>query len=123
MSGKQILLIEDDENVIKSVVYSLEKAGYIVESTVSGRLGLETALKSHPDLIIADLLLPDMFGADMLAQLRQDDWGKNAKVIVLTNLDEAQIKAKLASLNIEQYLVKVENTLSQIQEVVDQTLK
>lgn len=122
MSGKNILLIEDDESVIKSVVYSLEQAGYTVESTVSGRLGLETALKSHPDLIICDLILPDVNGAEVVAELRQDDWGKTAKIIILTNIDEEQIKTKLRELNVARYLVKVENTLRQITETVNSVL-
>lgn len=122
MSGKKILLIEDDESVIKSVVYSLEQAGYTVESTVSGRLGLETALKSHPDLIICDLILPDVNGAEVVAELRQDDWGKTAKIIILTNIDEEQIKTKLRALNVARYLVKVENTLKQITETVEDIL-
>ncbi len=122
MSGKKILLIEDDESVIKSVVYSLEQAGYTVENTVSGRLGLETALKSHPDLIICDLILPDVNGAEVVAELRQDDWGKTAKIIILTNIDEEQIKTKLRELNVARYLVKVENTLRQITETVNSVL-
>ncbi len=123
MNGKHILLVEDDENVIRSVVYSLKQAGYEVENTVSGRLGLDMALKSRPDLIIADLILPDTNGAEMVAEIRRDDWGKEAKIIVLTNIDEEQIKLKLHRLNVSRYLVKVENTLKQITQTVDELLK
>jgi len=123
MNDKRILLVEDDENVIKSVVFSLEKAGYVVESTVSGRLGMDLALKNHPDLIISDLILPDINGADMVAQIRQDVWGKTAKIVILTNIDEEQIRFKLGPLNVQRYLVKVENTLKQITETIDEILK
>lgn len=124
MNGKRILLVEDDKNVIDSVVYSLEKAGYEVESTVSGLLGVDLALKSHPDLIIVDLILPDINGAEMVAEIRRDEtWGKDAKVVVLTNIDEKQIMQKLKSLNALRYLVKVENSLKQITKTVDEILR
>ncbi|MFA5776230.1 MAG: response regulator [Patescibacteria group bacterium] len=123
MDQKHILLVEDDAIVIESIVYTLEKAGYSVEHTVSGKLGVEIALKSRPNLIIADLLLPDMNGAEMIAEIRMNPWGKNAKIIVLTNLDEAQMKIKLSSLNILRYLLKVDNSLAKITEVVNDILK
>lgn len=121
--GERVLLIEDDENVIRSITYTLEKAGYQVESTVSGRLGLETALNSHPDLIICDLILPDTNGADVVAHLRQDEWGKDAKIIILTNIDEEKIKQKLQDLKVNKYMVKVESTLQQVANAVKETLK
>jgi len=123
MEQKHILLVEDDAIVTESIVYTLEKAGYSVGHTISGKLGVETALKSRPDLIIADLLLPDMNGAEMIAQIRNDPWGKNAKIIVLTNLDDAQIKAKLLSLSVLRYLLKVDNTLTRITQIIDEILK
>jgi CheY-like chemotaxis protein len=123
MNEKHILLVEDDANVVKSVVYSLEEAGYVVETTVSGRLGVDVALKTHPDLIIADLILPDINGAEMVAEIRQDEeWGKDAKIVVLTNIDEDQIKLKLHSLNVLRYLIKVDNTLKQITQTVNEIL-
>lgn len=122
MEQKHILLIEDDEVVIKSVVYTLQKAGYYVESTVSGKLGVQLALKSHPNLIIVDLILPDVNGAEVVAEIRRDDWGRNAKIIVLTNINEEQIRSRLQSLNILRYLLKVDNTLNQITQTVDKIL-
>lgn len=121
MEGK-ILLIEDDENVIRSLTYTLEKEGYETENVVSGRLGLEIALKSHPDLIICDLILPDTNGADVVAHLREDEWGKNAKIIILTNIDEEKIKEKLINLKVDKYMVKVESTLKQVAEAVKEIL-
>jgi len=123
MDQKHILLVEDDAIIIESVVYTLEKVGYVVEHATSGNLGVKTALKSKPDLIIADLLLPDMNGAEMIAQIRKDPWGKNAKIIVLTNLDEEQMKTKLSSLSILHYLLKVDNSLAKITRVVNDILK
>ena len=122
MNQKHILLIEDDPVVIQSIIYTLEKAGYKVENTVSGTLGMNVALKNHPELIICDLILPDMNGAQAIARIRQDSWGKDAKIIVLTNLEEEQMKVKLAPLNVERYLLKVDNSLAKITQVVNEIL-
>lgn len=123
MDQKRILLIEDDSTVIESIVYTLEEAGYSVEHAVSGSLGVEIALKNKPDLIIVDLLLPDINGAEVIAEIRKDLWGKDAKIIVLTNLDEEQMKLKLSSLNVLRYLLKVDNSLAKITQVVNEILK
>lgn len=122
MAANRILLIEDDDVVIRSVSYTLEQAGYVVESTVSGKLGVETALNSHPDLIICDLILPDINGAEVVLEIRRDPWGKDAKIIILTNIDQEQIKMKLQALSVDRYLVKVENTLKDITNAVNEVI-
>lgn len=114
MNQKHILLVEDDTVVSDSIAFTLREAGYYVDTTVSGRHGVQLALKNRPDLIIADLILPDINGAEMIAEIRRDVWGKTAKVMVLTNLNEDQIRSKLEDLNISRFLLKVDNTLKQI---------
>ena len=123
MGQKHILVVEDDTVVSDSVAFTLREAGYYVDTTVSGRNGVQMALKSHPDLIIADLILPDINGAEMIAEIRRDVWGKTAKVLVLTNINEEQIRNKLDDLNISGFLLKVDNTLKQISQEVELILK
>lgn len=109
--------------VSDSVAFTLREAGYYVDTTVSGRNGVQMALKNHPDLIIADLILPDINGAEMIAEIRRDVWGKTAKVLVLTNINEEQIRTKLDDLNISGFLLKVDNTLKQIAQEVSRILE
>jgi len=123
MEQKHILVVEDDTVVSDSVAFTLREAGYYVDTTVSGRNGVQMALKSHPDLIIADLILPDINGAEMIAEIRRDVWGKTAKVLVLTNINEDQIRNKLDDLNISGFLLKVDNTLKQISQEVNGILE
>ena len=123
MGQNHILVVEDDTVVSDSVAFTLREAGYYVDTTVSGRNGVQMALKSHPDLIIADLILPDINGAEMIAEIRRDVWGKTAKVLVLTNINEEQIRNKLDDLNISGFLLKVDNTLKQISQEVELILK
>jgi len=122
MGQKHILVVEDDTVVSDSVAFTLREAGYYVDTTVSGRNGVQLALKNHPDLIIADLILPDINGAEMIAEIRRDVWGKTAKVLVLTNINEEQIRNKLDDLDISSFLLKVDNTLKQISQEVNRIL-
>ncbi len=123
MEQKHILVVEDDTVVAESVAFTLREAGYYVDTTVSGRNGVQLALKNHPDLIIADLILPDINGAEMIAEIRRDVWGKTVKVLVLTNINEDQIRNKLDDLNISSFLLKVDNTLKQIAQEVGRILE
>ena len=66
----------------------LSNHGYLVESAYNGEEGLQKALQEHPDIILLDIRMPKMDGITMLSQLRKDAWGEDAKVIILTNLDQ-----------------------------------
>lgn len=123
MEQKHILVVEDDTVVSDSIAFTLREAGYYVDTTVSGRNGVQLALKNRPNLIIADLILPDINGAEMIAEIRRDTWGKTAKVMVLTNINEEQIRDKLHDLAIARYLLKVDTTLKQITQIVREILK
>jgi len=75
-----------------------------------------------PDLILLDLLLPEMSGDKMLAKVRAEDWGKNILVIVLTNVSQDEAPMSLRLLRVERYIVKAHYTPKQVLEVVVETL-
>lgn len=83
----RILLVEDDKITFEMYRKMLENHGYEVRIAIDGEEGLSIALKEHPDLILLDILMPRMDGITMLNRLREDPWGKQAKVVILTNLD------------------------------------
>ncbi len=83
----KILIIEDEQSILDVLDNKLTKDGYLVTLAKNGEEGLETALRDHSDLILLDIKMPRMDGMTMLHKLRDDVWGKNAKVIILTNLD------------------------------------
>ncbi|OGE06377.1 hypothetical protein A3I53_00760 [Candidatus Curtissbacteria bacterium RIFCSPLOWO2_02_FULL_40_13b] len=84
---KTILLIEDDGILIDMYRKLLLNHGYNVNTAIDGEDGLKKALEDHPNLILLDIRIPKMDGMTVLKHLRADTWGKNAKVIILTNLD------------------------------------
>jgi len=85
----RILFIEDDQILHEMYKTYLSNHGYVVQSAYDGEAGLQKALEEHPDIILLDIRMPKMDGMTMLSKLRQDTWGKDAKVIILTNLDQS----------------------------------
>jgi CheY-like chemotaxis protein len=67
-------------------------------------------------------MMPEMNGDEMLKKLRATDWGKNIKVIILTNMGEQEAPAGLKGLNVEAFIVKAEMTPRQVAELVKKHL-
>lgn len=87
---KTILIVEDEAALRNALSGKFERAGFLVFEGRNGEEGLEVAMREHPDIILLDVMMPVMSGMAMLKQLREDDWGKGAKVIMLTNLNDAE---------------------------------
>src|SRR5882724_12815069 len=93
---KKILIVEDEEAMLRLLSDALSEAGFQVVTAKDGVQGLGNAKTYHPDLILLDIILPEMDGITMMKTLREtDEWGKNVPIIVLTNLnaDDAIMKA------------------------------
>ena len=106
---KKILLIVDDEAIVRKALSSQFDAENVEVLTANdGEEGLKAALENHPDLILMDLVMPVMDGMTMLAKLREDDWGKDAEVIILTNLSDSDRVAEAVEKGTYEYLVKVD---------------
>ncbi len=118
---KKILVIEDDAVLSSTLVESLKEAGFEVLSALNGEEGLASALENKPDLILLDIILPKMNGIVMLKKLRQDEWGKKASVIILTNLNSPKDIADGIEWT-EDYLVKsdwnIEDVIKHVKERV-----
>jgi CheY-like chemotaxis protein len=76
----------------------------------------------RPDIILLDLMMPEMNGDEMLEKMRKTSWGKTIKVVILTNSGEEQAPPELKSLGIRRYIVKAEMTPRQVAEMVKQEL-
>ena len=97
--------------------------GYTVLQGADGEEGLQIALAQHPDIILLDILMPTMDGFSMLKKLREDAWGKDARVIILTNLDGLKDMSEILDLATFDYFVKAEGTLAELADRVGQRLK
>ncbi len=112
--AKTVLVVEDDKAILDILVYKIEEQGYKVLEAIDGENGLDIALNQHPNLILLDLLLPEMSGLDMLGKLRKDKWGKHVPVFVLTNLRENEMIYKSVALKAEAYFIKSDSSLARI---------
>jgi len=80
------------------------------------------AEKEKPDIILLDLMMPVMTGDEMLRELRKSDWGKDTKVIILTNVSKDDAEKKLKDLKIDGYIVKAHYTPQEVVDMVKTTL-
>ena len=86
MSYPKILIVEDEVSLSNALKDKLIREQYEVVVTPDGERGLNSALNTHPNLIILDMIMPHMGGLEMLKKLRKDAWGVTVPVIILTNV-------------------------------------
>ena len=105
---KTILIIEDEKSLREAMVDILELKNFNSLSSRNGREGLALAFKEHPDLILLDLIMPEMDGMTALEKIRADAWGAKVPIIILTNLSaiNGNIAADAIAHTPTQYLIK-----------------
>lgn len=118
----KIAIIEDDQAISQMYRIKFESEGYEVETAENGKLGLALAEKMKPDIILLDLMMPEMTGDEMLEKLRSTDWGMNIKVVILTNMGEQEIPPKVKELGIVSVILKADMTPRQVAELVKKEL-
>ena len=123
LNKKKILVVDDDESLNIVLVDKLNLSGFEAIGAIDGIDGLKKSLEHHPDLILLDLLMPKMDGLQMLKELREDSWGKGAKVVILTLLEQADYVAKTMQENIYGYLVKTNFSLEDVVKKIEEILK
>jgi len=112
---KKIILVVEDEDPLRMVLKDvLTVEGYGILEAKNGIEGLDMALREHPDLILLDILMPKMDGLEMLKKLREDEWGKQAPVIVLTNLSDNEDIARAVEEDVFEYFVKTDIKINEV---------
>lgn len=119
---KKILIVDDDDNLRAVLMDKLSIFGFDTLGAENGEEGLEKSLALHPDVILLDIVMPKMNGWEMLEKLRQDEWGKNARVIMLTVLDNTDSIARAMEGGSYEYIVKTSHSLEEVVNKVAQTL-
>ena len=102
----KILVIDDDEAVNQLVTINLELAGYNVISAKDGITGFATAKQEQPDLIILDVMMPDVDGYTVAKRIRENADIKETPIIMLTALGMLDDKVKGFDIGVDDYLVK-----------------
>lgn len=114
----KIAIVEDDQAIAQMYRLKFEAEGYDVGLATDGNEGLALIENLQPDMILLDIMMPVMTGDEMLARLRKTSWGRDIKVIILTNMGEQEAPASLKKLGVEAFIVKAEMTPRQVAELV-----
>jgi len=118
-----LLVVEDEQSLAKAVQDKFTKEGFEVLSAKDGEDGLIQAFEKHPDLILLDIVMPKMDGISMLRKLRDDEWGKDVPVILLTNLSDAEMSKEAVKEKANDYLIKSDWKLEDLVEKIKNALK
>jgi len=118
----KVAIIEDDVAISQMYRIKFEAEGFTIETAENGKLGLELIEEMKPDIVLLDLMMPEMNGTDMLIKLRETTWGKDIKVIILTNMGESEAPDIISELNVSSFILKANMTPRQVAEMVKEQL-
>jgi YesN/AraC family two-component response regulator len=116
---KSILIIEDEAPLKAALKYVFSSKDYIVQEAGSGVDALEKLKSFKPTVILTDISMPDMNGLEFITQLRENEWGKNAHVVVLSNFDSLDLMSKALEMGVREYFVKSSLPIDKIVEHVE----
>lgn len=106
MSKERILVVEDDKNILKLLKYNIEKAGYDVFTAETGEKAVNMLSREPVDLMILDIMLPEMDGYEVCKRVRQEERFRSLPVIMLTAKGEEIDRVLGLELGADDYVVK-----------------
>jgi DNA-binding response OmpR family regulator len=111
---KKILIIDEDKFITRLYVSGLDEAGYDIEVASSGEAGLTEVKEFQPDLVLLDIILPEMNGIEVLKELKKDTETAHIPVAMLTNIQTQETATKASEAGSSEYLVKVQYTIEEL---------
>jgi len=129
MTKPKLLIIEDDAPTIKLFKEIFPMAGFEIEVLNLGKKGVERmkeireGKKEKPDLILLDLILPDINGIEVLKEARRYPETKNLKIYALTNYSNPEFNEELSKEGIDKILVKAQYSLKELIEIIKEGVK
>ena len=105
---QKVLIIEDELSILNGISDKFTHEVFLVFKATNGQEGLDIALKNHPDFTLVDNLMPNFDGFYFLENLRKDEWGKNAKVIMWSNSHDSTTIARAQQFGILDFMIKSE---------------
>ena len=118
----KIAIIEDDPTISQMYRMKFEADGFDVRMAGNGKIGVDLVKSFKPDIILLDIQMPEMDGAESLKLIREHKDSKDTPVIILTNLGEEEAPREMRSLGISSYIVKANNTPRQVVAHVKNTI-
>jgi DNA-binding response OmpR family regulator len=123
-SKKKILIVEDEPAILRILTRVFKGEGFEVCTAENGEKGLAAGLREAPDLVLFDIIMPQMDGITMLTRMRQEGgaWGKQVKAIVYSNLSYNETRNEAWDAGIADFLVKVNVRLDEVVQRVREEL-
>ncbi len=122
-SAPKIVIVEDNVSLAEIYKTRLEIIGYKCFVAPDGEIALQLIEKERPNLVLLDLMVPKIAGDQILKTMRTSDWGKDIKVFIISNLNEADAPAGLREQGIEGYAVKANLANDQLDQLVYSILR
>ncbi len=121
---KKILIVEDEPALLRVLADKFSNEGFSVLEAKNGLTGLKMALEETPEIILLDILMPELDGMEMMKRLRETNvYGKKVPIVILTNLDaDEKITWAVAKDGPAYYLIKSNVDMDEIVEKVNQAM-
>ena len=122
---KTVLIVEDEKSLRDAIVDILRLKDFNPLEAKNGKEGVGIALGKHPDLILLDLVMPEMDGMTALKKIREDAWGEKVPVIILTNLSatKEQLVEDMVTHKPMHYLIKSDWKLHDVVKKIEEILE
>ncbi|MDH4360914.1 MAG: response regulator [Nitrospirota bacterium] len=124
--GRKILIVDDEPNVAYWLSYALQTEGYEVETAETGREGLNKILTAPPDLVILDVMLPDLSGTEVCEQIRANPGTISLPIIMLSGRTQVPDKVKGLKSGADEYITKpveTEEMLARVEALLNRTIR
>ncbi len=118
----KIVLVEDDQMLAEIYQTRVQLAGHECLVAFEGLGGLELIKNTIPDLVLLDLMLPNLPGDQILRKMRESEWGNNIKVIFMTNISESEAPDGIEELGFDRYIVKANIANNQLVEIINEVM-
>jgi pilus assembly protein CpaE len=104
--GEKILIVDDDLDTLRLVGLMLQRQGYQISAATNGQQGLDKAFEEHPDLILLDLMMPDMDGYEVSRRLRQNPFTLETPILMFTAKSQLEDKVTGFEAGVNDYMTK-----------------
>lgn len=104
--NKRVLIAEDEPNIVESLTFLLERAGFDVAVEVDGRQALDSALADVPDVLILDVMLPELDGYEILRRLRADRRAETLPILMLTAKGQREDRERAIDFGADLFITK-----------------
>ncbi len=121
--AKKILLIEDDPFLVDIYKTKLNEVGYEVLTAFDGDEAMRKVKEEKPDVVLLDIVLPNIDGWEILRKIKKDDELKELEVIILSNLGQKEEVEKGMKLGASKYIIKAHHTPSEVAAEVKKILE